>query len=163
MSTIRTFITGVTVVAAGAATAAALATTGTASAGTAASSARTFTVKAHHGSDSNIDLGHAGFSAGDEDLLVASLTRGGKHVGHMVGNCTTARVGARSADQLCEFVLKLPHGQVTAAGTVHAGQSGPGAFELPILGGTGRYQGASGQIAVTATSGATIPIQVSLR
>lgn len=163
MSTIRTFITGVTVVAAGAATAAALATSGTASAGTAASSARSFTVKAHQGSDSNIDLGHAGFSAGDEDLVVAPLTRGAKRVGRMVGNCITARVGARSADQLCEFVLKLHHGQITAAGTVHAGQSGPGTFELPILGGTGRYQGAGGQIEVTATSGGTIPIQVSLR
>lgn len=162
MITIRTLITAATVVAAGAAGAAALATTGTASAGTAAHSSRTFTVKAHPGSDSSIDVGDSGFSAGDEDLVVASLTRGGTHVGRLVGSCTNVRVAA-SVDQLCEFVLKLDHGQITASGTVRAGQSGPETFRLPILGGTGRYQWAGGQIAVTPTSGGTLPIQVTLR
>jgi allene oxide cyclase-like protein len=162
MFTIRTLITGVTVVAASATGAAALATTGSASAGTAASSAASFSVRAHAGSDANIDLGDAGLSAGDEDLVVAPLSRGGTHVGRMVGNCTTVRV-ARSADQLCEFVLHLGRGQITASGTVRAGQSGPGTFTLPILGGSGRYQGAAGQITVTSTDRATIPIRVSLR
>jgi allene oxide cyclase-like protein len=162
MFTIRTLLTGVTVVAAGAAGAAALAATDTASAGTAASSATSFSVRAHPGSDANIDLGDTGFSAGDEDLVVAPLTRGGTHVGRMVGNCTTVRV-ARSADQLCEFVLHLGRAQITASGTVRAGESGPSTFTLPILGGTGRYQGAAGQIAVTSTDRGTIPITVSLR
>jgi hypothetical protein len=163
MSTIRTLITGVTVVAAGAAGAAALAATGTASAGAAAASARSFTVTAHQGSDSSVDLGDAGPSAGDEALFDAPVFRGGKHVGRLVGKCTTARVGAQSLDQLCEFVLRLPHGQITASGTVRAGQSGPGSFALPILGGTGHYQGVGGQITVTAGSGRNIPIGVSLR
>ena len=70
MTTINTIITGASLVAAGAAAAATLAATGTASAGTAASSG-TFTVRAHHGSATSIDLGKTGFSAGDEDLLVA--------------------------------------------------------------------------------------------
>lgn len=163
MSSIRTLVTGATVIAAVAAGAAALATTGTASAGTAAASSRSFTVTAHQGSDSSVDVGDAGLSAGDEDLVVAPLFRGGKHVGRMVGSCTTARVAAQSLDQLCEFVLYLPHGQVTTSGTVHAGQSGPGTFALPILGGTGRYQGAGGQMTISAGSGGTIPIKVSLR
>ena len=161
MSTIRTLITGVTVVAAGAGAAAALATTGTASAGTAGSSARSFTVRVHHGAETNLDLGKSGFSAGDEDLVVAPLTRGGNKAGRLVGNCTSVRV-ARTADQLCEFVLHLKRGQITASGTVRSGQSGPNGFELPILGGTGRYQGAGGQITVTPSSGGSFPIQVSL-
>jgi hypothetical protein len=163
MSTIRTLITGITVVAAGAGAAAAVAATGTASAGTATSSAKVFTLKAHHSRDSNIDLGDSGFSAGDEDLAVATLTRGGHRVGHLVLNCTAAHVGSASVDQLCEFVLALRGGQITAAGTIRAGQSGPGTFPLPILGGTGRYQGVGGQIAVTSTNGDTVPIQVTLR
>jgi hypothetical protein len=162
MSTIRTLITGLTVVAAGAGAAAVMATTGTATAGTAGSSGRAFTVKAHQGPETNIDLGASGFSAGDEDLGAATLTRGGAHVGHMVLSCTTAAV-AKNADQLCQFVLALHGGQITASGAVRSGQSGPGTFVLPILGGSGHYQGASGQIAVTATNRNAIPIKVSLR
>ncbi|MFZ2015215.1 MAG: hypothetical protein WAV00_15460 [Nocardioides sp.] len=50
-----------------------------------------------------------------------------------------------------------------ASGTTRSGKSGPGTFALPILGGTGRYQTAAGQIAVTATNGKTFPIAISLR
>ena len=162
MSTIRTLITGATVVGAGAGAAAVLAATGSASAGTAAASG-SFTVRAQHGSDASLDLGASGFSAGDQDLFTGALTRHGHHAGRLVGTCTTVRAGGSTADQLCEFVLKLGRGQITASGTVSSGQSGPGTFVLPILGGTGPYHDAGGQIAVTATNGSSFPIQVSLR
>jgi hypothetical protein len=161
MSTIRSLIIGTTVVAAGTGAAAVLATTGSASAGTTAA-VGSFTVRAHHGSEANIDLGTSGFSAGDQDLFTGALTRNGHHVGRLVGSCTTVRVG-KTADQLCEFVLRLGKGQITATGTVSSGQSGPGTFALPIVGGTGRYQGTGGQIAVTPTNGSSFPIQVSVR
>jgi hypothetical protein len=164
MNTFRSLITGATIVAMGAAAAATLATTGTASAGTAGSPrAASFTLRAHHGSDANIDLGATGFSAGDQDLFTGSLSRNGAHAGRFVGTCTTARAGKTTADQLCEFALHLTHGQITAAGTVRSGRSGPGTFALPILGGTGRYDTASGQITVTATNGKTFPIAITLR
>jgi hypothetical protein len=164
MFTFRSLITGATVVAAGAGAAAALAAAGTASAGTAAAPrAASFTVRAHHGSDASIDLGASGFSAGDQDLFTGALTRNTTHAGYFVGQCTTARVGRTTADQLCTFVLHLAHGQITASGTTRSGQSGPGTFALPILGGTGRYNTAAGQIAVTATNGKTFPIAVTLR
>jgi hypothetical protein len=162
MNTITTLITGAAVVAAGTGAAAVLGSTGAASAGTAAASAHTFTVTARHGSESNIDLGASGFSAGDVDLFTGPLIRGGHRAGYMVGSCTTARV-AKTADQLCEFVLHLGAGQITASGTVRSGEGGPGTFQLPILGGTGRYATAAGQIGVTATNGRSFPIQVSLR
>ena len=142
------------------------ATAGT-SVGTSASAtsagARTFTVQTHQGPETNIDLGQKGFSAGDQDLFTGTITRQGNHVGRLVGNCTTVRVGKTTADQLCEFVLHLRRGQITAAGTVRSGAKGPGTFSLPVLGGSGRYGTASGQIAITATNGKTVPITVSLR
>jgi hypothetical protein len=162
MSTIRSLIAGAAVVSTAAGIGLGLAATGSASAGTAATSG-SFLLHAHNATESNIDLGKGGFSAGDQDLMVASLARQGKAVGRLVGNCTTVRVGKASADQLCEFVLHFGKGQITASGTVRSGQAGPGTFVLPILGGTGRYQGATGQIAVTATNGKSIPIQVTLR
>ncbi len=63
----------------------------------------------------------------------------------------------------CAFDLHLARGQIMASGTTRSGKSGPGTFALPILGGTGRYQTAAGQIAVTATNGKTFPIAISLR
>jgi hypothetical protein len=162
MNTIRSLIIGTTVLAAGAGAAAVLAATAPATAETTAATTGSFTVRAHQGSEANIDLGSSGFSAGDQDLITSALTRNGHHVGRLVGSCTTVRVG-KTADQLCEFVLRLGKGQITASGTVRSGPSGPGTFALPIVGGTGRYQGAGGQIAVTATDGPSFPIQVSLR
>lgn len=153
-------VAGAAVVAAGGG--AALASVGTATAQTTASSAHTFTLRVHHGSDTNLDLGASGFSAGDEDLFVSPVSRGGKPDGRVVGRCTTLRV-ARTADQLCDFVLSLRRGQITASGTVRSGEAGPAPFELPILGGTGRYDGASGMVTVTPTSGASFPLKVSLR
>jgi hypothetical protein len=156
----RTLITVAGTATATAAIAIALATTGSAAASTLGSG--TFTVRAHHGSETNVDLGPKGFSAGDEDLTVSPLTAKGHQVGRLVGNCTTARAGRTSVDELCEFVLRIGTSQLTAAGTVRAGQRGPGTFTLPILGGTGRYRGAGGTIAVSAGNGSTIPITVSL-
>jgi hypothetical protein len=168
MNNIRSVVTGVAVLAAGAGTAGVLAATGTANAGTAATASdtaaasRTFTVTVHHGSDTDLDLGRSGFSAGDQSLFTGAITRHGTHVGHVVGSCTTARV-SKTADQLCEFVLHLGKAQITALGSVRAGKQGPGTFLLPIAGGTGTYRTAAGQIAVTATNGKTFPITVSLR
>jgi hypothetical protein len=168
MNRTRTATTVLAVAAAAAGTAVAVSAVGTASAGTASAgtaSARpgSFTVQAHHGTDTNVDLGKHGFSAGDQDLFTGTLTRQGKHVGRLVGTCTTARVGAATADQLCEFVLHLGGAQITASGSVSSSPKGPGTFALPVTGGTGRYASASGQIAVTATNGKTFPITVSLR
>jgi hypothetical protein len=163
MNSIRSATAVVAVLAAGAGTVAAVTSVDSASAGTATASARSFTVHAHHGSDTPLDLGQNGFSAGDQDLFTGALTRSGTHVGRLVGSCTTARVGRSSADQLCEFVLRLRKGQITASGSVGSTSQGPGTFSLPILGGTGRYQGAAGQIAVTSSNAKSIPITVSLR
>ena len=160
MTRIRNLIAMATVVAAGGGAAAALATTGAASAGTPSSG--TFVVRAHHGSESNIDLGRHGFSPGDVDLFAGSLTSGGQAVGRFVGTCSPVTVSQKVADQLCEFVLHLGSAQIIASGTVRSGQAGPGTFSLPVLGGTGRYSGAGGQIAVTATNGKSFPITVSL-
>jgi hypothetical protein len=134
--------------------------TESASAGTPTSG--TFTVRAHHLSETNLDLGAKGFSTGDQDLFVDRLTRGGNRVGWMAGSCTVARLTRTTGNQLCEFVLHLGSAQITAEGVVTAGPKGPGTFLLPVLGGTGRYRGAAGEIAVTATSGSSLPIKVSL-
>jgi hypothetical protein len=128
----------------------------------AAAGSQSFTVVAHHVSETIVDGGKKGFSAGDNDVHTDRLTQSGHQVGWETGNCLTTRVGRKSADQLCEFVLHLAHGQIDASGAVRAGQGGPGSFPLAITGGTGRYAAARGQIRITATNG-PIPIAVEVR
>jgi hypothetical protein len=119
----------------------------------AAGSGQSFTVYAQSSSDTNIDNGKPGFSAGDYDVHTDPLTRGGKTVGWNDGSCLTTSVSAKTADQLCEFVLHLPNGQIVADGAVRSGQNGPGTFVLAITGGTGRYSSAGGELTVTASNG----------
>jgi hypothetical protein len=121
-----------------------------------------FTVHAHQRSATHLDLGRPGVSAGDEDLISGVLTRNGARVGLLAGSCRAVRYRQHGAVQLCEFDLRFGSAQIASAGVVVAGATGPGTFSLPISGGTGRYLGASGQIAVTATSGAALPITVTL-
>jgi Dirigent-like protein len=162
MTSTRSIVAGtvLTVVAAGGGTF--IATTGTAAAASTPASG-TFTVRAHHGGDTNIDLGKPGFSAGDQDLFHTSLTRNGRQVGRLTGSCTTVSVTASNDDQLCEFDLTFGTSQIATSGAVRAGQAGPGTFRLPIVGGTGRYRHARGQITVAASNGPVFPIRVSLR
>jgi hypothetical protein len=121
-----------------------------------------FSVRISSGSDKTLDLGRPGFSVGDQDLFTGTIVRDGTHVGHMVGRCTTARVGATTADQVCEWTLSFGDGQISAFGVVVSGQQGPGTFVLPIVGGTRRYAMAAGQLKITASDGA-IPVRVGLR
>jgi hypothetical protein len=160
MSSIRSIIIGSVVAASAAAVATIAATSVTASAGTPSSG--TFTVRAYHTSDTGIDLGKPGYSVGDQDLGADRLMRNGERVGWMAVSCTTSRLGHTSEDQLCEFVLHLAGSQLTSAGAVRSGEGGPGTFTLPILGGTGRYRTATGQLAITATDGPYVPITISL-
>jgi allene oxide cyclase-like protein len=128
----------------------------------AAAGSQSFTVVAHHLSDTTVDNGRKGFSAGDYDVHTDRLTQSGHRVGWDTGNCLTTRVGAKSSDQTCEFVLHLKHGQIDASGAVRSGRGGPGTFPLAIAGGTGRYADARGEIKITATNG-PVPIAVQVR
>lgn len=121
-----------------------------------------FTVFAVHNSETSVDVGKHGFSAGDNDVNSAQLVQGGHSVGWETGSCLTTFVGASRADQICHFVLALAGGQIVADGAVRGGSQGPGTFTLAIVGGTGSYRTARGQIQVTATNGPRVPFTVSV-
>lgn len=157
MTSKRTLATAVAVTT-GAVAAAGAVLAGPATAG----GSQTLDLTAHHISDSSIDVGAKGFSAGDYDVHKDRLVRSGTTIGWEVGNCLTIRV-AKTADELCEMVLHLPHGQIVASGAVHAGPQGPKSFVLGITGGTGRYDDARGTLSLTPGSGDTIPVTVDVR
>jgi hypothetical protein len=109
--------------------------------------------------DPNIDLGAPGFSLGDEVVFSGNLLRGGEQVGRVGVVCTF--VSTQNADRVeaqCPTTSILRGGQITTQGTIVNRSLN---FTLPITGGSGRYQGAGGQLVSHDVSTPTQP-QVEL-
>jgi hypothetical protein len=109
--------------------------------------------------DPNIDVGAAGFSLGDEVVFSGNLLRNGKQVGRIGVVCTfVSTADAARVEAQCPTTSILPGGQITTQGTIVNRSLN---FTLPITGGSGRYQGAGGQVVSRDVSTPTQP-QVEL-
>jgi hypothetical protein len=109
--------------------------------------------------DPNIDVGAPGFSLGDMVVFSGNLLRRGEQVGRIGVVCTF--VSTQNADRVeaqCPTTSILPDGQITTQGTIVNRSLN---FTLPITGGSGRYQGAGGQVVSRDVSTPTQP-QVEL-
>jgi hypothetical protein len=109
--------------------------------------------------DANIDVGAPGFSLGDEVVFAGNLLRNGEQVGRVGVVCTF--VSTQNADRVeaqCPATATLPGGQIAVQGVIVNRSLN---FTLPITGGSGRYQGAGGQLVSRDLSTPTQP-QVEL-
>ncbi|MGW6131984.1 allene oxide cyclase barrel-like domain-containing protein [Cellulomonas sp. NPDC055163] len=86
-------------------------------------------------------------SRGDQIVFEDTLLRGGREVGAGGGTCTvTAIVPADPPLALaCQVTYELPDGQISAQGRA----SNAPVKTLAVVGGTGRYVGASGELVLT--------------
>ena len=109
--------------------------------------------------DANIDVGAPGFSLGDEVVFSGNLLRNGQQVGRVGVVCTfVSTANAARVEAQCPTTSILPGGQITTQGTIVNRSLN---FTLPITGGSGRYQGAGGQVVSRDISTPTQP-QVEL-
>jgi hypothetical protein len=109
--------------------------------------------------DPNIDVGAPGFSLGDEVVFSGKLLRNGQQVGRIGVVCTfVSTANADRVEAQCPTTSILPGGQITTQGTIVNRSLN---FTLPITGGSGRYQGAGGQVVSRDVSTPTQP-QVEL-
>jgi hypothetical protein len=109
--------------------------------------------------DANIDVGAPGFSLGDEVVFSGNLLRNGEQVGRVGVVCTfVSTANADRVEAQCPTTSILPGGQITTQGTIVNRSLN---FTLPITGGSGRYQGAGGQVVSRDISTPTQP-QVEL-
>jgi Allene oxide cyclase barrel like domain len=109
--------------------------------------------------DPNIDVGAPGFSLGDEVVFSGNLLRNGQQVGRVGVVCTFASTAnAARVEAQCPTTSILPGGQITTQGTIVNRSLN---FTLPITGGSGRFQGAGGQVVSRDVSTPTQP-QVEL-
>ncbi|HEX3705167.1 MAG TPA: hypothetical protein VHV76_00930 [Mycobacteriales bacterium] len=104
-------------------------------------------IVAHQTVDKNLDLGHKGFSVGDQEMSSGKITKAGKAFGDTDGVCVATYVNAK-AHELCTQTFDLPDGSIAAVGTVVSSPRGPAPFDWAITGGTGPYAGATGFVHV---------------
>ena len=109
--------------------------------------------------DASIDVGAPGLSLGDEVVFSGNLLRNGEQVGRVGVVCTfVSTANADRVEAQCPTTSILPGGQITTQGTIVNRSLN---FTLPITGGSGRYQGAGGQVVSRDISTPTQP-QVEL-
>jgi hypothetical protein len=95
-----------------------------------------------------LDLGGPGFSLGNEIVFSQKLLQGANQVGHDGSVCTEVSVTRQEAQ--CIATYSFPGGQITAQALVIFGSTVP--YDGSITGGTGKYEGAKGELHVQNVS-----------
>lgn len=91
-----------------------------------------------------LDLGGPGFALGNEIVFSQKLLQGANQVGHDGSVCTEVSVARQEAQ--CIATYSFPGGQITAQALVIFGSTAP--YDGSITGGTGKYEGAKGELHV---------------
>jgi hypothetical protein len=90
------------------------------------------------------ELKFQGTALGDQIVFTNKLLRGDTEVGHEGAVCTVTSVERQEMQCIATFSLR--GGQITAQALVHLGD--PTSYLVAVTGGSGRYEGAEGQIEV---------------
>jgi hypothetical protein len=108
--------------------------------------ATTLNLVAHDQTDTSVDVGRKGFSAGDQE--VSTLKLSGDATGRGTITCQAMSVSRKKAVQQCSGTFSLAGGTVTFFGPTIAGHNGPAPFDWAVTGGTGAYSQATGALHV---------------
>jgi hypothetical protein len=95
-----------------------------------------------------VDVQPQGASLGDEIVFSEKLTQGGHEIGHEGAVCTTVSLQRQEAQ--CTGTFRFPDGEITVQGLINLGNPTP--YAAPITGGSGKYQGAEGELHVRPIS-----------
>ena len=90
------------------------------------------------------ELKFQGRALGDQIVFTNKLLRGETEVGHEGAVCTVTSVERQEAQCIATFSLR--GGQITAQALIHLGDLAP--YLVAVTGGSGRYEGAEGEIEV---------------
>jgi len=115
----------------------------------------------HEAGETHIDEGAPGPSAGDRTLFADQLRNArGAEVGRLVADCVNVVSPGISR---CQITLTLRGGQIETAGVFTDQDFTAGVLTFSVVGGTGRFQGASGELRSAFTSSHDSKITVHLR
>jgi hypothetical protein len=90
-----------------------------------------------------------GTALGDQIVFTSQLLKGDTEVGHQAGVCTVTSVARAEAQCVATYVFR--GGQITGQALIRLGDPAP--YAGAITGGSGKYQGAEGEVRVQPVSG----------
>jgi type II secretory pathway pseudopilin PulG len=90
-----------------------------------------------------------GTALGDQIVFTSQLLKDDTEVGHQAGVCIVTSVARAEAQCVATYVL--PGGQITGQALIRLGDPAP--YAGAITGGSGKYQGAEGEVRVQPVSG----------
>jgi hypothetical protein len=109
----------------------------------------TFRVVAITTEQAFLDLGATDFGLGDEFIFHDDLRKDGNKIGHNRGVCTVTSVEEGTAGEFqCDVTFSFEKGQIATQGLAQPTGEFPDRFSFPITGGSGKYEGAGGEIDV---------------
>ena len=94
-----------------------------------------------------VDIGKKGRSPGDQIMETTADFQNGKLVDHSFLNCVGIKVTAQGGDLLCHGAMVFANGQVEIQGETDFREP----FTVSVIGGTGAYQNAGGQLTAERT------------
>jgi hypothetical protein len=94
-----------------------------------------------------LDLGAEGESVGDQFIFTSKLLKGGEQVGHDGVVCTIVSLERHEAQ--CVATEWFSGGQITLQGLISFAGEPPA---VPITGGSGKYEGAEGELHIRPVS-----------
>jgi hypothetical protein len=109
-----------------------------------------------------LDLGDRGPSLGDEFIFSDVLKQNGERVGHDGGVCTVTSITSAEAEAHCVVTLSLAGGQIALQGLVPFSEEPPPPFTVAVTGGTGQYEGATGEVHIREISETVARLRVHL-
>jgi type II secretory pathway pseudopilin PulG len=90
-----------------------------------------------------------GTALGDQIVFTSQLLKGDTEVGHQAGVCTVTSVARAEAQCVATYAFR--GGQITGQALIRLGDPTP--YAGAITGGSGKYQGAEGEVRVQPVSG----------
>ena len=90
-----------------------------------------------------------GTALGDQIVFTSQLLKGDTEVGHQGGVCTVTSVERGEAQCIATYVFR--GGQITGQALIRLGDPAP--YAGAITGGSGKYEGAEGEVRVQPVSG----------
>lgn len=116
--------------------------------------------------DGNGSIAPADFGAapkqGQQAAATAPVFRRGRRIGRTETVLTVTRVTAEDVTVMIECSTVLPRGAIFFNGSLHLSDLGEGT-RVPVVGGTGAYRGAGGQVELQQSSPARTRLSFDLR
>lgn len=135
--------------------------------GQGAATAQTLTLRGKLTTSKVVEDTRRGLSAGDRFLERATLTEAGRRVGSTRADCAIVKLfggktaaGYPKADYLCTYVAVLGGDQLVFVTGGPYTSDRP--FDAAIVGGTGRYGGATGQVRYSDLSATGFTLRIDL-